>query len=195
MPTRSLNTPAHAIVNLLILGRKGHPKTAAPIVIGSLLPDVPMVLFYVYHKTLHGTPEPRIWGELYFDAVWQAFFDVFNSIPLILLGLAVAWRLRAMRWSAFFAAMGLHALFDLPLHHDDAHRHLFPLSDWRFLSPVSYWDSAHYGDVVGACEILIVVVGSVLLWRRYSAWHLRVLCAAMTGTYALHWAYVFAVWA
>ncbi|MGI8738245.1 MAG: hypothetical protein ACR2KU_00935 [Gammaproteobacteria bacterium] len=90
--------------------------------------------------------------------------------------------------------MGLHVLFDLPLHHDDAHRHFFPFSDWRFYSPVSYWDPAHYGDIVSACEILAVAVGSVVLWRRYESLSLRLMCAALALSYALHWIYVLSVW-
>jgi hypothetical protein len=190
-----VNTPAHAVVNLLILGRGNRPDTAAPIALGSLLPDLPMVLFYVYHKGLSGRPESEIWGERYFDEPWQALFDVFNSIPLVLTGLVIAWRLGAARWTAFFAGMGLHALFDLPLHHDDAHRHFFPFSDWRFASPISYWDPAHYGDVVALVEISAVAIGSVMLWRRYRQWPLRILCAALAFSYALHWVYVLAVWA
>ncbi len=97
-----------------------------------------MFAFYAYQKLLR-TPDSDIWGRVYFDSAWQAFFDVFNSIPLIALCLLVTWRLAAIRWTVLFAAMGLHVVFDLPLHQDDAHRHFFPLSDWRFVSPVSYW--------------------------------------------------------
>jgi hypothetical protein len=133
-----LVTPAHALVNWLILGRRDRPQTTAAIVAGSLFPDLPMFAFYAYQKLLR-TPDSDIWGRVYFDSAWQAFFDVFNSIPLIALCLLVTWRLAAIRWTVLFAAMGLHVVFDLPLHQDDAHRHFFPLSDWRFVSPVSYW--------------------------------------------------------
>jgi len=189
-----VNTPAHAVINWLILGRRDRPELAVPIVAGSVLPDLSMILFYAYHKAL-GTQESMIWGVHYHQRQWQAFFDVFNSLPIILIGLAVAWRLRAMRWCALFAAMGLHVLLDLPLHNDDAHRHFFPLSDRRFHSPVSYWDPAHYGDIVSACEIVAVAVGGVVLWRRYQSMSLRLMCAALALSYALHWVYVFAVWA
>jgi hypothetical protein len=194
VPAVALNTPAHAVINWVILGRKHRPCTAAPIVIGSLLPDLPMIFFYFYQKTLR-VPEEFIWSDLYHERGWQALFDIFNSIPLILACLLIAWRLRAVRWSLLFAGMGFHVLFDLPLHHVDAHRHFFPLSDWRFYSPVSYWDFEHYGDIVSVCEILAVAIGSVMLWRRHQAWPLRLMCGALVLAYALHWGYVLTVWA
>jgi hypothetical protein len=54
----------------------------------------------------------------------------------------------------------------LPLHHDDGHRHLFPLLDWRFESPISYWDPAHYGKVFGPADAALAIVCCALLWRR-----------------------------
>ena len=189
-----MNTPAHAVINWLILGRRDRPELAAPIVAGSVLPDLSMILFYIYHKA-HGTQESVIWSVHYHQRQWQAFFDVLNSMPIILIGLAVAWRLRAMRWCALFAAMGLHVLFDLPVHNEDAHRHFFPLSDWRFHSPLSYWDSRYHGDVVGAMEIAVVVVGGFVLWRRFPGWQQHMMCAGLCVAYALHWIYVLSVWA
>ncbi len=155
-----MNTPAHAVVNLLILGRKYHPGTAAPIVIGSILPDLPMIYFYVYQKALRGAPEPVIWRGLYYDERWQAFFDVFNSIPIVLVGLVIAWWAGAVRWRAFSAGMGLHVLVDLPLHQTDAHWHFFPYFGWRFYSPVSYWDPDYYGEIVSACERFAVAAAA-----------------------------------
>ena len=65
-----------------------------------------------------------------------------------------------------FASIILHALEDLPVHHDDAHRHFLPLSDFRFESPVSYWDPNHYEGIVGALEIGLVLIASIYVLRR-----------------------------
>ena len=111
-----MNTPAHAVVSLLVLGRRSRPELTAPIVTGAVLPDAPMLVFYVWEKLLAGTPESVIWSSRYFEPAWQAFFDAFNSLPLIALGLLGAWLLRAPRLLACFASMGIHALGDLPLH-------------------------------------------------------------------------------
>lgn len=188
-----MNTPAHAITNLLVLGRAGRPETVWPIAAGSLVPDAPMFLFYAAEKA-RGMGEGEIWNERYFDAGWQAFFDLFNSLPLIALGALVAWRLGAHRWLAFCASMALHCLCDLPLHREDAHRHFFPLSDWKFESAVSYWDPAAGGAVITLLEIALVLIGSVVLWRRGQIESHRWFVALIGAAYAAYFGYVALVW-
>lgn len=189
-----MNTPAHAVASLLILGDEERPETGLPLVIGALLPDLPIVVFYAYQKLWRGMPEDWIWSQGYRLSSWQAFFDVFNSLPLILIGLLAARALGSIRLTAFFASMGIHVLGDLPLHHDDAHRHLFPVSDWRFESPVSYWDPAHYGLFVAPFEALLVFAGGLFLIRRHSARRMRLSIAGLIGFYAVYWGYVVIVW-
>jgi len=76
-----------------------------------------------------------------------------------------------MAWGLFFASMVLHHLCDLPLHHDDAHRHFFPFSNIRFTSPVSYWDRNHYGTWGALLELGLVLVSSaILLSNMPSTW-------------------------
>lgn len=160
-----MNTPAHAILNLALLGRGENRAYAAPILAGALLPDLPMFGFYLWNRLFVGASESMIWGDFYFRANWQMLFDVFNSIPLAAVGALVAWWGGARGWLLFFASVALHALLDLPLHREDAHRHFLPLSGWRFESPVSYWDPAHYGVWSSALEILVVIAASWVLWR------------------------------
>ncbi|RMH17821.1 MAG: hypothetical protein D6696_14700 [Acidobacteria bacterium] len=189
-----MNTPAHAVVNLLLLSRRRRPEELAPITAGAVLPDLAMVVFYACQKAA-GTAERVIWSERYFAPAWQSFFDLWNSLPLIAVGLLVARWLGRRRWALLFASMGLHALEDLPLHHDDAHRHFFPFSDWRFASPISYWDPARHGGLVTLLEIALVAVAVPLLLRRHPGRGPRVLVLALAAVYALYFAYVFAVWA
>jgi hypothetical protein len=131
-----------------------------------------MVAFYLYQRFLLATPERVIWAVSYYQPNWQSFFDLFNSLPLIGLGALAAWRLGAHGWLALFASMALHCFADLPLHHDDGHAHFYPISSWRFESPVSYWDSRHYGSIVAVLEAALVIAGTVVLVRRRSptAW-------------------------
>jgi len=50
--------------------------------------------FFAYEKIL-GVPESVIWNEHYHDPRWQTFFDLFNSIPLIILGMLGAYAARS----------------------------------------------------------------------------------------------------
>ncbi len=133
-----MNTPAHLIVNLFALGRKETPSKQVAVLAGAIIPDAPMFLFYFIEKVVQRVPEFLIWSRDYYLAPWQNFIDCFNSLPLIALGFVLAWKAQSRAGQLLFFSMILHVLGDLPLHHDDAHRHLYPFSDWRFESPVSY---------------------------------------------------------
>jgi hypothetical protein len=63
-----------------------------------------------------------------------------------------------------------HSLLDFPVHHDDAHRHFFPFSNYRFFSPFSYWDPNHYGRIVALIEMTLVlgVTPLVFSWLHFS---------------------------
>lgn len=188
----AVNTPAHVVVSAVALGRGRWHGLWGPITLGALLPDLPMFGFYAYQRLMRGRAEAAIWGELYFDPDWQLFFDLFNSFPLLAVAGAIAWRLGDARSLALVASMTLHCLFDLPLHHDDAHAHFEPLTSWRFESPLSYWDPAHYGRVVAALELAGTLVGAFLLTQRGGAWRtLGLLCGAL---YAAFIVFALAVW-
>ena len=189
-----MNTPAHVVVNLLILGRKARTELNLPIILGGVIPDSPMVLFYCYQKVFRKITEEMIWTRAYYEAGWQVFFDLFNAIPLFFLGFLLSLRFKAPRFTALFASMGLHALGDAAFHHSDAHRHLLPFSDWRFHSPVSYWEPDHYGTLMAPLEALIVIIGCLLLGRRFKTLAGRSIPAIFLAVYAFYWGYVFWVW-
>ncbi len=189
-----MTTPAHAVVNLLVLGRQKTPKLQGAIIAGAIIPDVPMFLFYFFEKVVQGTPEWTIWTHTYFEQRWQTFFDLFNSLPLIGLGLLVTISLKYRGWSVLLISMALHAVCDLLLHHDDAHRHFFLLSDWRFRSPVSYWDPNHFGGIVAPLEGLVVMVGCTILFRSASSTLLRYSAGTLGAIYVTTFLYAWTVW-
>jgi hypothetical protein len=180
-----MNTPAHAMLNLALLGRKDHPERALPILLGSILPDVPIFLFYVWVRFVQGRPDALIWTQIYFQPGWQALFDLFHSLPLILAGLAVAWRSGSRWWTALLAGMALHVPEDFFLHNEDAHRHFYPFWDWRFRSPVSYWDPSHYGRIAAPIEAAVVLVCCGLLLARYRALWVRLVVGGVMLVYTL----------
>jgi hypothetical protein len=176
----AMNTPAHLVLNAAVLGRGRWRAHWLPIALGAVLPDFAMVGFYLWQRAVVGASERTIWSETYFEPSWQALFDAFHSFPLIAGGAAAASWLGSPRGLALFASMALHSLCDLPLHHDDAHAHFFPLSPWRFASPVSYWDAGRHGGAFMAAELAIVLAGAAALWRRAppAAWRALALLAA-----------------
>lgn len=192
-----MNTPAHAVFSLLVLGRAEGERLVTWIALGAVLPDLPAMVFYGWEKLVLGRPEGTIWSVDYFRPGWQAVFDGFHSLPLLGLALLAAIGLAWPRTAWTLASMALHALADLPLHADDAHRHFWPLSDFRYESPVSYWDPSRYGLWAAAAEVALVAVGSVVLWRRFqgrAARTPRLLIAAVAACYAIYLAYVLVVW-
>lgn len=186
-----MNTPAHIVINLLCLGRSG--QGLRPIVAGALLPDAPMLVFYLVEK-LRGTSEQDIWGHAYYQPHWQDFIDIFNSIPLIAIGMVIMVAAGSTAGLILATSMLLHALEDLPVHHDDAHRHFYPFSDWRFESPVSYWDTNHYGGIVLTLEIMVVIAGCIFLWRVYRTWGARLMLGTIGLLYTSFFIYAFSTW-
>ncbi|MEL6468446.1 MAG: hypothetical protein AAFQ74_01855 [Cyanobacteria bacterium J06623_4] len=160
-----MNTTAHAIFNLALLGRKPQPQWNPLIIWGALIPDLAMFVFYFVLK-LANVPESQIWRVEYYRPFWQDLFDFFNSIPLAVIGLLVMLRMKRTGWALLFGSVVLHCLQDLPLHADDGHRHFWPLSQFRFESPVSYWDPSYYGQIVAPLELLLMAIVSVYVFGR-----------------------------
>ena len=189
-----MNTPAHALIAVASLaGGQRRPLTRYAL-LGAVLPDLPMFGFFLWQREVVGLPGSQIWGEVYFRANWQLLFDSFNSLPVALLGLALASLAGPKLRSAaqmFFGAMILHIALDLPLHHDDAHRHFLPLSNWRFESPVSYWDPAHAGAFGAAIEVACVLGSSVVLWRRFEGRVVRAALIFLSGLSVLVYSYFY----
>ena len=155
---------------------------------GAVAPDAPMLWFYYVEKVLLGTPEHAIWRQAYYRDTWQTFIDLFNSVPGIGVGLLMCWWLRSRVGLLFLASMLLHVALDFPLHHDDGHRHFHPLLDWRFQSPLSYWDPKHHGSLIGIGELVVSVLCVAVVYvydkTRFSRWSIGLSVAAYAGYYA-----------
>ncbi|MEM1201575.1 MAG: cobalamin biosynthesis protein CobQ [Pseudomonadota bacterium] len=114
-----------------------------------------------------GLPGDTIWNETYWTEPWQTIGAVVNSLPLA--AVITTFGIAMKRWwlTAFGLAMLVHIGLDLPLHGEDAHRHFWPLSDWRFISPVSYWNPSENGRFGILVECAVVAAGSAALWTRF----------------------------
>ncbi|WP_017297758.1 hypothetical protein [Nodosilinea nodulosa] len=172
-----MNTPSHLIINLALLRRPVAPLMTWPILIGAFIPDAAMFVFYGWAKA-KGLPEHTIWSVAYYSQPWQRIFAVGNSIPLGLLGVALGYSLKRY-WLGFVgASMVLHHLADLPLHHDDAHQHFWPISSVRFISPISYWDVHHFGRVGATLELVLVLAATAYLLPRLNTTASKIILAA-----------------
>ena len=163
-----MNTPAHLLIGWAAFGRKHPYQIAIAALIGALLPDLSLYLMAGTSLFLLNIPPSVVFGELYFSSTWQTVFAIDNSFIVwgTLLGLAVAMK---KDWAiALCGAALLHLALDLPLHHDDGRAHFWPVSNWIFESPVSYWDHRHHAAFVGPMELALAAGCSVaIIGRRY----------------------------
>lgn len=182
-----MNTTTHIMLSVALLTRgrtleatgnidqTSEQETYIPAAIaGAVVPDAAMFLFYAVEKGVFERSEKAIWSTQYFLPAWQDFFDLFNSIPLAVIGVAVAWAWRRPGLLVFFASILLHIACDLPLHHDDGHRHFWPIFQWKFASPVSYWDPRHFGNYAAVFEFAVFLGSYVIAVRKHKQWGTRI---------------------
>jgi hypothetical protein len=185
-----MNTQTHVIMGAVLFGRT-IPHRAWIAAAGGLIPDIPMFMIVAALK-LSGVSDREIFGTLY----WQNWWQITNAIghSFLLWGLvsilAVVMRERISNtlaaiegWGLVFifsASALLHAVIDLLCHREDAHMSLWPLTRWKFISPVSYWDDRHYGQYFGVFEAALGLVLAVVLFRRFqNGWVRSILGLAM----------------
>lgn len=172
-----MNTPAHLIAAAALLAQKDAPVNNHRIVVGALLPDIWIYGFFLWASVIQGLPGEVIWTETYWTEPWQTIGAVLNSLPLSGLIVLAGAALRQTWLLLLGLAMVSHIALDLPLHGDDAHRHVWPITDWRFISPVSYWNPDENGRWGILVEFAVVSVGSAALWFRFPRLWLRILLA------------------
>ena len=163
----AMNTPAHLILGLGVLSRPDSPKVNLAAAAGSLLPDLSLYLLGSYALFVSNVPPGIVFGEMYYSDAWQRIFAIDNSVFVWLCAGAAGWWFRR-DWLMVFGIAGiLHVATDLPLHHDDGRQHFWPISDWIFESPISYWDPSRYGGIVGPLEVLLCMALAVWMFRRF----------------------------
>lgn len=174
-----MNTPGHYVLNLALLGKfttsANNSMTGispgVAIAIGAVLPDVPIFIFYLVAKYIYKMPEGKIWSEAYHETFWQNAVALFHSIPLALMGATIFYFANWKPGMILCISMVFHSLLDLPVHNNDAHRHFFPFSNYRFVSPLSYWDKNHYGSMVAFIEMaLVLALNPVVISLLNSPW-------------------------
>ena len=141
----------------------------------------------------------KIFGEFYWHPNWQIANAIGHNFwlwsILVLASTAMLARGESFQRNlksgnlpsmalALSASALLHSFIDFLCHRDDAHMHFWPLTEWRFRSPVSYWDSAHYGTYFGMFEAFLGLLMVTVLIRRYKKPGIRLVLALAVIAYA-----------
>ena len=188
-----MNTPAHAVLNLAMLEHGGRQGLAAWVLAGAIGPDIPNAVFLAYHRIGLGLSTETIYRNVYPMAQWQAVLAPSHSVWIAGLILVLAlWR-KHPGWTALGLSFSAHLVFDLLTHAADAHPHLWPLSNVRWLSPVSYWDAARAARWFVPLELAAVLAASAIVWcRGKQLWRRGLLiasCSWLLLAYATGWAF------
>ncbi|AKH99415.1 Zinc dependent phospholipase C [Hoeflea sp. IMCC20628] len=190
-----MNTQTHLLLATALLARPGRENRVgnAAVIAGALLPDAVIFVMFGWSKLI-GAPESEVWSSWYFNPPWLTAIDWMNSLPLfsglLLLGLLLPRGPLVLAGlssvlTLFALAAITHLLGDLPFHVNDGHAHFVPFSQWRFVSPISYWDPRYYGNIVSVIELLLGLTLIVILWRRFQAKIIRAILALAVLTYAV----------
>jgi hypothetical protein len=193
MKTHVMNSQTHILLGAALLGGR-IPKRAFAAALGGLVPDIPMFAIVGALK-LFGLNDMLIFGVLYWQPWWQITNAISHSFLLWGGGVAAAilWRERKSLsaaaidgWSlivAFFASGILHVFIDFLCHREDAHMSFWPVSNWKFVSPVSYWDAQYYGTVFGIFETVIGIACAIVIFRQFSNRAVRIGLVALVALY------------
>lgn len=176
-----MNTPSHMLIGAAIFARPLVPKTLIAALAGGLVPDLPMFAMILWATRIAKVPENEVFGRLFFSDAWQAVFAVDHGFLVWGALLAGAVWLRSLALRTFAGSGLLHAAADFLTHRDDARRQFWPVSDWVFRSPVSYWDARYYGNVFGLFEVGLVVALTALLCWRVRRWRERAVILAVAA--------------
>ncbi len=176
-----MNTQTHLLIAASLFARPGKPLRNTAVIVGALIPDAAIYFLFTWSKAM-GIPERRVWSELYWQEPWQSWTAAGNSIPIYVLALLVgvillrqaasAWKIGVFLTFLSLAALA-HIAGDLPVHVADAHRHFWPMSDWKFVSPVSYWHPDHHGHLFSVFEVCLGLTLTVLLFVRFKSTFVR----------------------
>jgi hypothetical protein len=184
-----MNTPTHLLASAVVLAKPGDTKRNGWILFGALLPDLSMFVMFIWARVLMRVPQQEIWSDVYFDPFWQTVSNIANAAPLYALALAIGAALKLPLLYVFSFSALLHIALDLPVHREDAHAHFWPITDWKFISPVSYWDPDHFGLWSTGFELVLAAALIVVLWRRFSSRGVRIALGVAFAAYFVAPAY------
>jgi hypothetical protein len=135
----------HFFWNFAIFYRKSW---AWKVGVGGTLPDLLYIVPFLprmltYQSFMEWMYDPlwdRIWNSTVAKSAHSAV--IWGAVALLLLLILEKGNLK--RFFPFLLGWGLHIIFDALTHVSDGYALFFPLSDYRFPAPVSYWEREFY---------------------------------------------------
>lgn len=173
-----MNTSAHLLLGVASFGNPNQRRITAAAIAGALVPDLSLYLLAGVSIIVMGIEPTVVFNELYYSSTWQTIFSIDNSFILWGAMLLFGSIVRVPWLIAFAGAAMLHVGADFLLHNEDARAHFWPLSEWRFFSPVSYWDSQYHANWIAPLEGLLCVALAVYLCRCYAHYGAKALFVA-----------------
>ncbi len=164
---------------------------------GGFAPDASIFLMVLYSRLVNG-PGVDLWSNsegLYWQEPWQTYSAISNSFPLwgaVLAGGFLLYRysskLRPVGLAVLIFSVGyfLHISVDFVTHADDAHVQFWPFSDWRFNSPISYYQREYYGQIVSVLEMGMGfgIVGYLIY--KFRQWPVRIAAVLLAIPYFIN---------
>jgi len=182
-----MNSPTHSLLALALLSKAGQTKRNWAIFIGSVIPDIAIYIWAPYQRFVNGVDGAEMWGKLYFEAPMQNLIAYFNSFPIYGVLAAIGYFAREKIWGKlilFFSLAALiHLVTDMPVHGHDAYRHFWPISDWRFYSPFSYYEQDLHGAWVSLLEAFIGFAAIFVLWKRFPKLWVKIVLGVLAILY------------
>lgn len=177
------------------------PLRSRALLWGSIMPDVPLTVIAIvtiasdiirYNFTELGGQfedmgafmEANSWtgmlfSDWFFNSPWvKAAHNLFHAPLMTIFYVALgywAWK-NGRKWGPalfwFGSACLVHTLIDIPIHYDDGPLIFFPFEwNYRFMSPVSYWDPERYGTQFTIFEHSLVLI--MLIYLGWGWWQSR----------------------
>lgn len=177
----------HTLFALAVLTKKDQPIRNRAVFWGSVIPDAFIYFVALGWMVFMDEPMQRLWDEVYFDQPMQSIASALNSIPIytFLAGLGYIFRATKIGGILLFFSLAvlLHIALDFPVHAHDAYAHFLPLTDWKFHSPLSYWESHLHAHWVGVVETGIALVSAWIIHKRFDKPWITILMTVLAVLY------------
>jgi hypothetical protein len=138
-----------------------------------IAPDVPYFALLAYYSVrfgVNGFTDLAAWNLAWRSPLLTTLHSFVPWAAVVLLsGLAGAqrWRRCVPVWAGWLS----HIVVDMLTHRSDGYPIFYPLSAYRFPTPISYWEPAYHGHeftLIDTC-LMLVCASSYLLTRAWRA--------------------------